>query len=177
MLEALTGIRRAGPTSSSPTTRRPPPDGCSRPKQSLGPSARPQARRRDPLDDLDKRVLNLMQGSTPITPRPYAAWRPRPGSRRPSARARPGAARRADDPPGHPDLRHPRARVLLDARRRQGRPREPVASGTIINAHPGVSHNYLRNHEFNIWFTIATSRIEARARGHPRGARRIAGAE
>src|SRR6202012_5569933 len=22
--------------------------------------------------------------------------------------------------------------------------------------HPGVSHNYLRNHEFNIWFTIAT---------------------
>jgi siroheme decarboxylase len=25
----------------------------------------------------------------------------------------------------------------------------------VINAHPGVSHNYLRNHEFNIWFTIA----------------------
>jgi len=26
----------------------------------------------------------------------------------------------------------------------------------IINSHPGVSHNYLRNHDFNIWFTIAT---------------------
>ncbi len=25
----------------------------------------------------------------------------------------------------------------------------------IINMHPGVSHNYKRNHEFNIWFTIA----------------------
>ncbi|NPA74071.1 MAG: Lrp/AsnC family transcriptional regulator [Epsilonproteobacteria bacterium] len=25
----------------------------------------------------------------------------------------------------------------------------------VINSHPGVSHNYERDHEFNIWFTIA----------------------
>ena len=25
----------------------------------------------------------------------------------------------------------------------------------ILNAHPGISHNYERNHDFNIWFTIA----------------------
>ena len=24
-----------------------------------------------------------------------------------------------------------------------------------INAHPGVSHNYLRNHAYNIWYTVA----------------------
>ena len=24
-----------------------------------------------------------------------------------------------------------------------------------INAHPGVSHNYKRNHDFNVWFTVA----------------------
>ncbi len=25
----------------------------------------------------------------------------------------------------------------------------------IVNAHPTVTHNYLRNHEYNLWFTIA----------------------
>jgi len=28
-----------------------------------------------------------------------------------------------------------------------------------INSHPGVSHNYLRNHEFNLWYTIAVPPI------------------
>jgi DNA-binding Lrp family transcriptional regulator len=28
-------------------------------------------------------------------------------------------------------------------------------AAAIINAHPGVSHNYRRNHEFNMWFTVA----------------------
>ena len=29
----------------------------------------------------------------------------------------------------------------------------------IINQHPGVSHNYLRNHNFNLWYTIAVSSL------------------
>lgn len=35
-------------------------------------------------------------------------------------------------------------------------------AAAVVNAHPGVSHNYLRNHEFNLWYTIAippTSRL------------------
>ena len=35
-----------------------------------------------PLDELDRRLLNLMQGSFPLAPRPYAAVAARPGSPR-----------------------------------------------------------------------------------------------
>ncbi len=31
-----------------------------------------------------------------------------------------------------------------------------VDVANIINEHPGVSHNYERKHDFNLWFTIAT---------------------
>ena len=34
------------------------------------------------LDDLDRRLLNLMQGSFPLAPRPYAAVAARGGHRR-----------------------------------------------------------------------------------------------
>ena len=35
-------------------------------------------------------------------------------------------------------------------------PEHPHRAAKIINSHPGVTHNYLRNHDFNLWFTIAT---------------------
>ncbi len=35
------------------------------------------------------------------------------------------------------------------------RPERLQAAVEILNAHPGVSHNYERSHRFNVWFTIA----------------------
>jgi DNA-binding Lrp family transcriptional regulator len=32
----------------------------------------------------------------------------------------------------------------------------PQRAARVVNSHPGVSHNYLRTHDFNLWFTIAT---------------------
>ena len=31
----------------------------------------------------------------------------------------------------------------------------PQRAAGFINSHPGVTHNYLRNHDFNLWFTLA----------------------
>src|ERR687893_432841 len=37
-------------------------------------------------------------------------------------------------------------------------PEVPHRAAKVINSHPGVTHNYLRNHDFNLWFTIAVER-------------------
>ena len=110
-----------------------------------------------PLDDLDKRLLNLMQGRFPIAQRPYQHVATEAGI----------SELEAID----------RVQHLLDERIiRQVTPifdtralgyssmlvaakvdsENPWRAANVINEHPGVSHNYLRNHEFNIWFTIAT---------------------
>jgi siroheme decarboxylase len=110
-----------------------------------------------PLDDLDRRLLNLMQGSFPIDPRPYLRVAQLAEIEESEVMAR---------------VQH-----LLDERIiRQVTPifdtralgyssmlvaakvdsENPHRAAQVINSHPGVSHNYLRNHEFNLWFTIAT---------------------
>jgi siroheme decarboxylase len=110
-----------------------------------------------PLDETDKRLLNLMQGSFPLAERPYAE-----------------VARMAEL---SEDEVLRRTRRLLDERiirevtpifdtrvlgyssmlvAAKVDPEHPWRAAKIINEHPGVSHNYLRDHDFNLWFTIAT---------------------
>ncbi len=37
-------------------------------------------------------------------------------------------------------------------------PAEKISAAVkVINSHPGISHNYERNHDFNIWFTLAVA--------------------
>ena len=110
-----------------------------------------------PLDDLDKRLLNLMQGKFPIAPRPYEYVAQEAGI----------TEQQAIDRVTHlQDERIIRQVTPIFDTRALGYssmlvaakvdPDNPWRAANIINAHPGVSHNYLRNHEFNIWFTIAT---------------------
>jgi siroheme decarboxylase len=109
------------------------------------------------LDDLDKRLLNLMQGSFPIAPRPYRHVASEAGMTEDEAMAR--VQRLLDDRIIRQvtpifDTRALGYSSMLVAAKVD--PDNPWRAANIINQHPGVSHNYLRNHEFNIWFTIAT---------------------
>jgi DNA-binding Lrp family transcriptional regulator len=109
-----------------------------------------------PLDDQDKRLLNLMQGSFPLAPRPYAEVAK--------------LAQMPEDEAMSRVERLLRARIIrqvtpiFDTRvlgyksmlvAASVDPENPQRAAKIVNSHPGVSHNYLRNHAFNMWFTIA----------------------
>ena len=118
-----------------------------------------------PLDDLDKRLLNLMQGSFPLAPRPYAAVARLAGVSEDEVLR---ASQRLLDERIIREITPIFDTRALGYSRCSSPPRStrsnPHRAAQIINAHPGVSHNYLRNHEFNLWFTIAVEpRLAARA--------------
>jgi DNA-binding Lrp family transcriptional regulator len=109
------------------------------------------------LSELDKRLLNLMQGQFPIAPRPYQHVAGEAGISEQDAMAR--VQELLDERIIRQvtpifDTRALGYSSLLVAAKVD--PDNPWRAANVINAHPGVSHNYLRNHEFNIWFTIAT---------------------
>src|ERR1700749_2807488 len=109
------------------------------------------------LSDLDKRLLNLMQGQFPVAARPYQHVAAEAGITEEETMA--AVSRLLDERIIRQvtpifDTRALGYSSMLVAAKVDAE--NPWRAANIINAHPGVSHNYLRNHEFNIWFTIAT---------------------
>ncbi|MDX6698976.1 MAG: siroheme decarboxylase [Solirubrobacteraceae bacterium] len=110
-----------------------------------------------PLDDVDRRLLNLMQGSFRLIPRPYAEVAREAGLTEDETLAR--VQRLVDEriireiTPIY-DTRALGYQSMLVAAKID--PEYPHRAADVVNAHPGVSHNYLRDHDFNLWFTIAT---------------------
>jgi DNA-binding Lrp family transcriptional regulator len=109
-----------------------------------------------PLDDFDRRLLNAMQGAFPIEPRPYAAVAR--ALEVPEERVLTRVQDLIDDriirqvTPIYDTRALGYGSMLVAAR---VDPEHPWRAAKIVNSHPGVSHNYLRNHAFNMWFTIA----------------------
>jgi len=110
-----------------------------------------------PLDDVDRKLLNLMQGSFPIATRPYRHVAELGGIDEGEVMSR--VQRLLDKRIIRQvtpifDTRALGYSSMLVAAKVD--PEHPHRAAQVINEHPGVSHNYLRNHEFNLWFTIAT---------------------
>ena len=110
-----------------------------------------------PLEDIDRKLLNLMQGSFPIAPRPYQHVAELGGVDEAEVMSRVQHLlnkRIVRQVTPIFDTRALGYSSMLVAAKVDAE--HPHRAAQIINQHPGVSHNYLRNHEFNLWFTIAT---------------------
>jgi DNA-binding Lrp family transcriptional regulator len=128
----------------------------------MAPVAKPKVRERKggaaiPLDDLDRKLLNLMQGSFALVRTPFAHVAQLAGAdeaevMRRVQRLLDGRIIREITPIF--DTRALGYSSMLVAAKVDAE--NPHRAAKIINSHPGVTHNYLRNHDFNLWFTIAT---------------------
>ena len=110
-----------------------------------------------PLDEIDKRLMNLLQSSFPLDPEPFALVASEAELELDDVLARTqrlldGRIIREITPIF--DTRALGYESMLVAAKVDSE--HPQRAAQIVNAHPGVSHNYLRTHEFNLWFTIAT---------------------
>jgi DNA-binding Lrp family transcriptional regulator len=109
-----------------------------------------------PLSEQDKQLLNAMQGRFPLEIRPYAAVATDVGMTEDEVIAR--VQELLDDriirqvTPIYDTRAFGYGSMLVAAKVDAEHPWGPAK---IVNSHPGVTHNYLRNHEFNMWFTIA----------------------
>jgi siroheme decarboxylase len=110
-----------------------------------------------PLDDADKRLMNLLQSNFPLRAEPFvplAAQAEMPVDELMERTERLLDQRIIREITPIFDTRALGYSSMLVAAKVDAE--NPHRAAQIINSHPGVSHNYLRTHEFNLWFTIAT---------------------
>jgi siroheme decarboxylase len=113
------------------------------------------------MDDLDRRILDALQHDFPLSERPFDILAQRLGVdpdllwRRVEAMRKSGVIRRLG---ASLDSRKLGFRSTLAAVRVP--PDLVDRAAEAIGRHPEVTHSYLRDHEFNIWFTIIAPREE-----------------
>src|SRR5829696_8435951 len=117
------------------------------------------------MDDLDKRLLNRIQSDFPLVARPFEELGLSLGLSEDKVVERMRAlkaGRIIRQISAIFDTKSLGYRSSLVAMRVD--PTRIGEAARVINEHPGVTHNYERNHEYNLWFTIAvppTSDLEA----------------
>jgi DNA-binding Lrp family transcriptional regulator len=110
----------------------------------------------DQLEELDRELLNAVQWDFPLDVRPFAVLGERLGLSEEDTRARVARVK---------DLGVLRQLSAIFDTRALGYGSALVAAqidpdrvdeaAAVISAHPGVSHNYKRNHRYNLWYTVA----------------------
>jgi DNA-binding Lrp family transcriptional regulator len=113
------------------------------------------------MDDLDRRIINSLQGGFPVSERPFleAAQTLGIGERdlidRLEHLAEAGVLSRFG-----PMYHAERLGGGLTLAALAAPPERFDEVAALVNAHPEVAHNYERAHALNMWFVVATERPE-----------------
>ena len=108
------------------------------------------------MDKLDREILNEIQWTFPLTPKPYAEMAKKFGLSEEEMMQRLRVLKEAGiirQVSAIFDTRRLGYKSALVAMAIEPERLDHVANQ--VNRHPGVSHNYERNHEYNLWFTLA----------------------
>ena len=108
------------------------------------------------MDDLDKEILNEIQWTFPLVTRPFDAiakkfdTTPTIIKERMNNLKKSGVLRQLSAIFDTRKLGYTSSLVAMEIE-----PEKLEYVANQINRHPGVSHNYERDHQFNLWFTLA----------------------
>ena len=108
------------------------------------------------MDSLDKKILNEIQWTFPLVPEPYTVIASKFGiseeelMQRLVALKKTGIIRQLSAIFDTRKLGYKSALIAMSIE-----PEKLDYVASQVNKHPGVSHNYERNHEYNLWFTLA----------------------
>lgn len=114
------------------------------------------------MDATDKRLLDIIQTGFPIASRPYAAIGEQIGLTEAETLARvralkgKGIIRRIGA-----NFQSAKIGFCSTLCAASAPPEKIDAFIKAVNAHPGVTHNYLRQHALNVWFTMIGPSREA----------------
>lgn len=117
------------------------------------------------MDDVDRKLLNEIQSSFPVEPHPYLVVGSRIGSDEAEVLDRIAKLR-------HGGIIR-RIGASIDSRRigfvstllAASVPKDKFDHFvSIVNSCPGVTHNYERKHEINVWFTLISPSQEEKLR-------------
>ena len=113
------------------------------------------------LDAVDRHILNTLQGGFPVSERPYAEAAVNLGIAEEALLERLQKLLDAGVLTRFGPMYHAEqlgGALSLAAMKVPAADFERVAAA--VNAYPEVAHNYQRNHEFNLWFVLATEKPE-----------------
>lgn len=113
------------------------------------------------MDELDRRIVNALQGGFPVCERPFAVAAEGLGTDEATLIARLAALRAEGVLSRFGPLWKAEGlggAVTLAAMAVPPECFEAVAA--LVNAHPEVAHNYERSHRLNMWFVLAAERPE-----------------